>query len=82
MKGLKIDADMTVTGTGTACVGMMEWETPFVVFDKKYRWHSDRVAWLEDSFHTLHEGETVHVKAFAYITGIDRFHLRRVKISA
>lgn len=75
-KGFKIDGMANVLRTGTACVGLMPWESPYVVLEfkgKQYRWHADSVP---ESVLSIPDNESVYLEAFAY-----NDNLRRVRLS-
>ena len=76
-KGIKIDGEYIVAMTGSALVGCMSWETPYVYFHNGDSanvmvWHSDSSAEAADH---LSVGQTVQLNAFLYGD-----HLRRVKV--
>ena len=77
-KGKKIETTVMVTKTGTSCIGMMAWETPYVRFltpiNGEVVWHSDNA---QGAHYALTEGQIVKIRAFLYGD-----HLRRVTVTA
>jgi len=48
MKTELIKIETQIVKTGTACIGCMHWESPYIIFkdsdsDNTYKWHSDNL---------------------------------------
>ena len=68
-----------VIDTGSACVGCMSWETPYILLEtgegRKIKWHSDSAS---DAMYELSAGDYVGVWGFVYGDNIRRVTVCKV----